>query len=135
LKRWRIGAAAEKNLSSPHGWLSAAGLFWLQPGENRMGSGSSNPILLPPGTAPDCAGSFELEGEDIFLTACGDTRLSIDELKISRERITILDESSQAITLNDLEIYVIGAAHAMACASSTLAIRSGLRRAELVPDR
>ena len=102
---WRRERA--NNLSSPHGWLSAARRFWVQPGQNGMGSASPNLIRLPQGTAPDCAGSFQLEGEEIFLTTCGDARLSIGEHMTSHERITIQKESSLAIVLNDLELYVI----------------------------
>src|SRR5215813_7887103 len=32
-------------------WLSLAGLFWLQPGENTFGSANDNAILLPSGPA------------------------------------------------------------------------------------
>jgi len=48
-------------------WLVLAGLFWLKPGANAFGTASSNPILLPAGTAPAKAGVFELNGNEVTL--------------------------------------------------------------------
>jgi uncharacterized protein (DUF1684 family) len=48
-------------------WLVLAGLFWLKPGANAFGTASSNPIVLPAGTAPDTAGVFELTGDEVTL--------------------------------------------------------------------
>jgi len=35
------------SLKGPEGWLNLAGLFWLEEGENRFGSDSSNNIIFP----------------------------------------------------------------------------------------
>jgi uncharacterized protein (DUF1684 family) len=48
-------------------WLVLAGLFWLKPGANSFGTASSNPIVLPAGTAPAKAGVFELTGDEVTL--------------------------------------------------------------------
>ncbi|HXP47209.1 MAG TPA: DUF1684 domain-containing protein [Terriglobales bacterium] len=48
-------------------WLVLAGLFWLKPGANSFGTASSNPIVLPAGTAPPKAGVFELNGDEVTL--------------------------------------------------------------------
>jgi uncharacterized protein (DUF1684 family) len=48
-------------------WLVLAGLFWLKPGANAFGTASSNPIVLPAGTAPAKAGVFELTGDEVTL--------------------------------------------------------------------
>jgi len=48
------------NLTKPDGWLSLAGRFWLQEGENRFGCGSDNPVRFPSGKCPDQMGSFFL---------------------------------------------------------------------------
>ncbi|HOC90635.1 MAG TPA: DUF1684 domain-containing protein [bacterium] len=49
------------NLTKSDGWLSLAGRFWLEEGENRFGSGSDNPVRFPEGSAPARMGSFFLE--------------------------------------------------------------------------
>jgi len=48
-------------------WLLLAGLFWLKPGDNPFGTASSNPIVLPAGTAPARAGVFELNDGEVVL--------------------------------------------------------------------
>ncbi len=49
LAAWR--AAHEKDVSSPGGWLTLAGLEWLKPGINSIGASSESQIRLP-GQAP-----------------------------------------------------------------------------------
>lgn len=45
IEQWR--AERETHLKSEHGWLSLAGLFWLKPGKNNVGSDSKNAVILP----------------------------------------------------------------------------------------
>ena len=67
---WR--ATMEAALRREEGWLSLAGLFWLAPGPNPIGSAPHNRILLPAGTAPANAGSIALTGiEAVFHPAPG----------------------------------------------------------------
>jgi uncharacterized protein len=58
IEKWR--QQREARLKAEDGWLAVAGLFWLQEGENRFGSGPDNAIVLPAGAAPALAGTFEL---------------------------------------------------------------------------
>jgi uncharacterized protein len=46
-------------------WLPLAGLFWLKPGTNTFGTDSANDIVLPNGSAPAHAGSFEFQSGDV----------------------------------------------------------------------
>jgi uncharacterized protein (DUF1684 family) len=48
-------------------WLPLAGLFWLKPGVNRFGSDPNNDIVLPRGSAPAQAGTFEFSGEQVTI--------------------------------------------------------------------
>lgn len=59
LENWR--ASREAALKRPNGWLSLVGLWWLEPGETPFGSDPSLPIALPPGAAPERAGTFRLD--------------------------------------------------------------------------
>ena len=45
----------EANLKKDDSWLTVAGLFWLRPGETRVGSASSNDVVLP-ASAPALVG-------------------------------------------------------------------------------
>ncbi|UCG52661.1 MAG: DUF1684 domain-containing protein [Candidatus Latescibacterota bacterium] len=49
-----------ERLKDPKGWLSLAGLHWLEEGENTLGTGSSNDIVLPDGKAPALVGVITL---------------------------------------------------------------------------
>jgi len=63
IEKWR--ADREARLKAEGGWLSVAGLFWLEEGENRFGSGPGNAIVLPAGAAPAAAGAFELRSKKV----------------------------------------------------------------------
>jgi uncharacterized protein (DUF1684 family) len=58
IDKWR--QQREERLKAADGWLAVAGLFWLDEGPNRLGSGPGNAITLPAGAAPAVAGVFEL---------------------------------------------------------------------------
>src|SRR5689334_20448531 len=57
LEKWRAERLDEVN--GPEGWTTLAGLFWLNEGTNRIGSDSSNQIVLP-ARAPKFAGELLL---------------------------------------------------------------------------
>lgn len=59
IEQWR--EQRESRLKSDTGWLTLAGLFWLEPGENSFGTDPSNMIVLPAGTAEAFAGVFRFE--------------------------------------------------------------------------
>jgi uncharacterized protein (DUF1684 family) len=62
LRQWR--EAREAELKAPNGWLSVAGLYWLQDGGNRAGSDDSNPVRLPDGY-PRQFGIFARDGDAV----------------------------------------------------------------------
>jgi uncharacterized protein (DUF1684 family) len=66
LLAWRAAHVAD--LTKPDGWLSLAGLEWLQPGDNSFGSAADNKIHLPAG-APAHLGILRLEGTSVQLVA------------------------------------------------------------------
>ena len=68
LLAWRSQHATD--LQKPDGWLSLAGLEWLQAGDNSFGSAADNKIHLPP-PAPEHAGVLHLEGSTVTLNPPG----------------------------------------------------------------
>lgn len=63
-------------LRSPDGWLALAGLFWLKPGENSIGSADSNDFVLPKNSAPAQLGCLRLEGGTVtFIKPDGSTQI------------------------------------------------------------
>lgn len=61
--RWRT--EREARLRADGGWLTVVGLFWLEEGENRLGSDSSSEVALPAGSAPARAGVLELKERQV----------------------------------------------------------------------
>jgi len=70
IEQWRAGRIGR--LTKPDGWLSLAGLFWLKPGENTVGSDRSSMVVLPP-SAPAHAGTIVLENGKIRWAAAPGT--------------------------------------------------------------
>jgi len=58
VEAWRLRRL--QRLSQPDGWLTLAGLFWLEEGVNPFGSDRANRVVLPPPTPP-CMGELVLE--------------------------------------------------------------------------
>ena len=48
----------DQSMREETSWLTIAGLFWLDEGENPFGTDSENRIQLPSGSAPESAGTF-----------------------------------------------------------------------------
>jgi uncharacterized protein len=59
IEKWRTDR--ETRLKSDTGWLTVAGLFWLQEGANSIGTSETDRIQLPK-SAPERAGSIEFHG-------------------------------------------------------------------------
>src|SRR5262249_54416554 len=60
IDRWR--ARRVEGLKREDSWLTVAGLFWLEPGENGVGSGAGNRVALPAGKAPERSGALVVSG-------------------------------------------------------------------------
>jgi uncharacterized protein len=63
---WR--ATRDSNLRDPNGWLTLVGLFWLDEGDNRVGSDPRNRVVLP-GKAPAFAGTLVRHGAAVTARA------------------------------------------------------------------
>jgi uncharacterized protein (DUF1684 family) len=63
IEDWR--KAREARLRSDEGWLTVAGLFWLQDGDNPFGSDPRATVVLPAHAAPARAGSFRVRGKKV----------------------------------------------------------------------
>lgn len=62
IERWR--AERDTSLRADDGWPTLVGLFWLQPGEQSIGSARDNAFVLP-GSAPAHVGTFALDHERV----------------------------------------------------------------------
>jgi uncharacterized protein (DUF1684 family) len=57
--------ARNAELKEEDSWLTLVGLYWLEPGENRFGSGPENRVIFPAGKLPALAGTLIREGENV----------------------------------------------------------------------
>jgi uncharacterized protein (DUF1684 family) len=57
----------EQQLKGPDSWLAVAGLFWLEPGANTVGTSEKDAVSLPPGSAPARVGTITMAGGRIEL--------------------------------------------------------------------
>jgi uncharacterized protein (DUF1684 family) len=75
IETWQ--AERQGRLRAPDGWLTLAGLFWLEAGANRFGSAPGNAVRLP-ASAPAHAGILWVTGRDVRveLVAGGPVRLN-----------------------------------------------------------
>ncbi len=106
---WR--EAHKKDLLKPDGWLSLAGLEWLEAGENPVGSAGDNKIHLSSG--PDHLMVLRLEGDKVTLQppvggfpkellVSGETA-KVEALRVEGNN----DKVSPHMTIGTLNVYVI----------------------------
>src|SRR6202047_59436 len=86
---WRAGRILR--LTSDSGWLTLAGLFWLQEGQNSFGRAASNALVLDNASLADTAGSFVLSGERVRFVARPGAGVTHDG-----QAVTSLDLASDA---------------------------------------
>jgi uncharacterized protein (DUF1684 family) len=120
IETWR--RAREAKLRGDEGWLTVAGLFWLNEGENSFGSDAKAAVALPAHGAPARAGTFRVEkgkvtvevAAGVTITAGGKpvTKMALrsdvpgpaDVLALGPLRMFVIERSGKlAIRLRDLE--------------------------------
>ena len=106
VRQWR--QKIEAALRGEESWLSLAGLFWLKPGENSMGSGRHSGLLLPEGTAPEVAGHIDFDGmRAVFHPAPGVEARSGEELIGSLTLQPDISGSPTRVRLGDVTFTIV----------------------------
>ncbi|MGA9532222.1 MAG: DUF1684 domain-containing protein [Anaerolineales bacterium] len=75
IREWRH--SLDEALRRPYGWLSLAGLYWLEEGPATVGSSPNCDHLLPP-TAPSQLGTVTFHGGMVRFRADDDVEITID---------------------------------------------------------
>lgn len=100
--QWRARRLDE--LVRENGWLALAGLFWLNPGRNLVGSNPMCEVVLPE-RAPTFLGIVELKGKTARLQVAEGVRVQVNGKLVQK---TILKSSKDAnpsyITWNDMRM-------------------------------
>lgn len=77
-----------EGLKKEDGWFTLVGLFWLEPGENRFGSGVDNRVLLPEGKAPAFAGTLIREGDAVKVRVAPGVPITSDGQPVTEMTLT-----------------------------------------------
>lgn len=103
---WRTNR--DSQMRAPTSWLTIAGLFWLDEGDNSFGTAAENKIKLPSGSAAAYAGKFNLNKGKITVVANKDTELK-NGGKVIKEMPLKGDDSGRPdiVELNVLRMWVI----------------------------
>ena len=81
MEKWR--AERDEQWRQENGWLALAGLYWLEQGESRMGTGSEMEIQLPAGTAPDYLATLTVTDTKVQLTAPEGSPVFVDGERVT----------------------------------------------------
>ncbi len=98
----------ETTLKSDTGWLTVAGLHWLNKGETTFGSDPKNTFVLPTGKAPARAGKVIFDGKAVTLDPDPKAGLQINGQPATKKVLT--DDAKDGydiVTLGDLSFFVI----------------------------
>ena len=103
---WR--EARDQSMKSPTSWLTIAGLYWLDEGENSFGTDPKNSFRLPEGAGPPFAGKFILRKDEVKVVSSAGAGLK-NEGKTIKEMVLKSDKTGKPdiIELNDLRMWVI----------------------------
>jgi|WetSurMetagenome_2_1015567.scaffolds.fasta_scaffold170368_2 uncharacterized protein len=99
-----------EGLKKENGWLTLCGLFWLNEGENKFGTDSSNAIIFPTQKSPGYAGSIFLENNQLRFKCAKGIKLICNDSSLSETKIQS-DESGKAtptiMKLGTLSFHII----------------------------
>jgi uncharacterized protein len=102
IEAWR--KAREERLQSDTGWLTVAGLFWLEPGKATFGSDPASDIVLPAGT-PARAGVFVRDGERITVEPAEGVSLTLSDKPVAAG--TLLPIHGDPLRVGRLSLYAL----------------------------
>jgi uncharacterized protein len=108
IKQWQTNRS--KQINREDGWLSLAGLFWLEEGKNLIGTDPSNRVVFPEGSTPAKAGTIILQNGDIKIIPTNGKIFKYHDSLITQMKL-ISDESGKAkptiLTAGSASFYVI----------------------------
>lgn len=108
IENWRANRASR--LKADNGWLAVAGLYWLKPGTNRMGTGPDNDIILPAGSAPSVVGTVTLAPDGrVSLDVLSNVAVTWNGQPVRQMNLTSDDNGGtpEVLALNDLRFFLI----------------------------
>ena len=102
---WRLRRL--ERLSRPDGWLTLAGLFWLEEGSNPFGSDKANAVVLPLPTPP-CMGELVLDRGAVRVRVAPGVELTAGGKPVSAAALrTDADGDPTSLDYGPVSFYVI----------------------------
>jgi uncharacterized protein (DUF1684 family) len=86
----------DKGLRDENGWLTLVGLYWLDEGENKIGSDPGNKVILPEGRSPAVAATLVRQGKEVRLKPAPGAGITIDGKAVTEPRVISGDPSGDA---------------------------------------
>lgn len=107
VEAWR--AERDAALRRPDGWLSLAGLFWLNEGDNTAGSMPTSDLVFPAERAPLELGVFHRRGNVVSFRPRAGAEVTIDGEPVSGETVLVPDTEGSPTVLEhgSLRFYAI----------------------------
>jgi uncharacterized protein (DUF1684 family) len=105
IMKWR--AERDESLRRENSWLALAGLFWLNQGRNRIGSDSSNEVVLPE-RFPAWLGSIQLDGKQASLQLEAGLTVEVNGTAVAQSQLKPdTDENPSFISRDNIRMVVI----------------------------
>ena len=106
IKAWQQDR--EAGLRSDSGWLTVAGLFWLQPGKNTIGSGETSDFLLPK-HAPPQIGVLEVDGTEVTFRNLAGDQVTVNRKPVSSPVVLkhSSDDDGDVVQSGSISFFVI----------------------------
>jgi hypothetical protein len=121
----------EAALKADNGWLTVAGLHFLNPGENRVGSDPSNDIVLDFPAVPRFVGVITMNGTNVRIRAAEGQTLTINGKPVSESDLhgSFDGKPQDTITFGPISFFVhySGPRLALRVRDQQNAIRTGFR--------
>lgn len=103
---WQQGR--NERLNQPDGWLTLAGLFWLEQGSNSFGSAESNDLVFSSDELPPVMGVFVLEGDSVTLDVTDGVEILIRDSLVTEQGIRKdISGSPDVMHWNEFSWYII----------------------------
>ncbi|HXI14094.1 MAG TPA: DUF1684 domain-containing protein [Thermoanaerobaculia bacterium] len=94
VETWR--AKRLSRLAADDGWLTLAGLYWLEEGANRVGSAPGSEVLLPRGAST--AGVMRRRGDEVRFEPAGDSGISVKDKPV-QSMVLVSDKKDEPTIL------------------------------------
>ncbi len=86
IQSWRD--EQERSLRADDSWLTLAGLFWLQEGENTFGSGENQHLVFPSGSCAAHVGTLVRQGERVTLQVASGATVTVNGEAVTHAALT-----------------------------------------------